>query len=177
MLRDRPWTVTLGLVAAVAGHAALSIRWPALDIWSRLIQSEFDQVALYLGLAGVAAMAGGFAGVVIVFGLESQGERFLTFRTAGGRSLRSNWLSVIGSSFGSAGLAVGAALLDGLGGSSAGGWAFELSALLITHAILRMLGLLSSMMRVVAADDRKAAKQASRMSLDDLFGSEASEES
>jgi hypothetical protein len=170
--KNRPAVVTLTLIVSVVAHALLTIVVPAAAIWTPLTDATVrDSVAgLYVGLAGVSAMAAGFAGVVIIFGLDSRSEKFLTFRQTAGHSLSANWISVIASSFGSAGAGVAAAVLLLLGHPGVAPWLFELGVLLVVHAALRMLWLLRSLMRVVAADDGRTTRAQARAPLARVFG-------
>lgn len=175
-LQDRPRRVTLTLIVLVALHAVLSHFYPVVDPWGSLRATTDEAlqntVTIYLALSGASAIAAGFAGVVIVFGLGSTSQKFLTFRTKAGASLRSNWTSVIGSSFAAAGASLIAALLAVSGHLAAAAWAFELGVVLVVHPIVRMVWLLWILMGVVQADDATEVKRANVVPLDELFGPE-----
>jgi hypothetical protein len=171
-LQDRPGVVTSALFGAVAVHAVGALWCVPLRIWTPLTMDPGVNAAggLYLGLAGGSAMAASFAGVVIIFGLDRQSEKFLKFRQVAGRSLSSNWMSVIASSFSSAALSLAAAVIVALGHPDVAPWLFELSALLVVHAVLRMLWLLRTLMRVVKGEDDEKSRDQAKAPLSRLFG-------
>lgn len=156
--QDRPVGVSVVLVGLVAVHALAAIWWPRLSPWVSYSKPAPDAIgtiaSVYLGLAGVAALAAGFAGVVIVFGLDSKSARFLEFRDHANVSLHGNWTSVIVSSFVAAGLGLAAAALVPGAGIVVPPWCFELGCLMVAHAAARMVWLLRVLMGVVKEDDR-----------------------
>lgn len=165
-IKDRPALVTGGLIIIAVLYTFAAWLWPAVDFFAllRAPPERLDSVvSLYLGVAGVAAVGAGFAGVVIVFGLDTQSEKFLDFRSDGREPLTRNWMSVIGSSIVSAALAAGAALSVLLEFGRAGTAMFALAVLLIAHALVRMLWLLRVLMRVVAAGDRATRRERNRI--------------
>ncbi|MCR6706573.1 MAG: hypothetical protein NVV66_18420 [Cellulomonas sp.] len=169
-IQDHPFVVTTVVLAAVVAHAVAAAFWSPLDIWHPLVEMEPDGVGvLYLGLAGLSAAIAGFAGVIVIFGLEGHSRKFLTFRVAAGNSLRANWMSVVLSSFASAAIALVATVLAFLGRGTIGPWLFELSAFLIFHSAARLTWLLSALMRVVASEDEAQARENNKRSLDSLF--------
>ncbi|GAA1404038.1 hypothetical protein [Oerskovia paurometabola] len=175
-LQDRPRGVTVSLILLVAAHAVLAHFLPSLDFWDALREpsesSVQNTVTIYLSLSGASALAAGFAGVVIVFGLGSTSVKFLTFRVRAGRSLRRNWTSVIGSSFAAAGGATVAALLAVSGELWIAAWVFELGLVLVIHPVIRMVWLLWVLMGVVESDDAVVISAQNRVPLDDLFGAD-----
>ncbi len=85
-IKDRPALVTGGLIIIAVLYTFAAWLWPAVDFFAllRAPPERLDSVvSLYLGVAGVAAVGAGFAGVVIVFGLDTQSEKFLDFRSDG----------------------------------------------------------------------------------------------
>jgi hypothetical protein len=99
LMLDHPHWCSLLLILVVAMHWLLASRHPNTDLLRALDQSAIKgQVAeLYISVTGVSALASGFAGVVIVFGLQSESSRFRRFRWAGGGRLIGNWMAVIGT--------------------------------------------------------------------------------
>lgn len=162
-VEDHPVVVTGGVFVLVALHAVLTLgaEWVP-NIWESFGASNISgvQVPVQLGLAGVAALAGGFAGVVTVFALSSNSPQFRGFRREAGTTLRSNSVSIVASSFGSAGVALSAATLTASSWQWITPWLFELGVLLVLHATIRMIWLFGMLIRVVNEDDRQASREA-----------------
>lgn len=171
--QDRPRAVTSLLLVGVATHAVVAIIWPAASPWASYARPTPDDTgtiaSVYLGLAGVAALAAGFAGVVIIFGLDTQSRRFLGFRHQSESSLRQNWTAVIGGSFWAAALGVAAGALVVGRGSVVAPWLFELGCLMAIHAAVRMVWLLRILMRLVAEEDREAVQISRQVKLGDIL--------
>ncbi|EEB9150743.1 hypothetical protein XL14_24290, partial [Salmonella enterica subsp. enterica serovar Paratyphi B] len=75
-----PLFVSVLIVGLVVGHFYASQTWTVLNVAAALANTSAGDVqgtltALALGVAGVSAMVGGFAGVVVVFGLGSENDR------------------------------------------------------------------------------------------------------
>ncbi len=163
--------LSAALLVLVIAHAFLATHlWPWLWPGRRLIQPERagDASVLFLGAATVAALTGGFAGVVIVFGLSTTSDRFRKMRILGGERLQANWTSVVALSMLSAGLSVAAAfmrLIDTRGWI----WTFELAVLFITHASARLVYLLRRLSSVVMADDEAEQEKADQVSIEDVL--------
>lgn len=170
---DRPGPLTLLATVAVVAHAWVAQSLDRADIWKalRCDPSPSHEIDVYLGVSGVAAFAGGFAGVVIVFALSSDSPVFRRFRILGFRSLRRNSRSVILNCFVAAGLGVGAAVLAASGERSLAAWAFELACVLLVLATARMLWLLHNLLDLVGADDNRVDAKERENSLSvHLFG-------
>jgi hypothetical protein len=171
LLETKPFSVTL----TVGGIAVV---WRVL-VWKEkappvieevLAKTEPDvSVAIALGLASVAAIAAGFAGAIIIFGISADSPIMRAFRAKTSDYLKANWKSVIGSSFLSAivGLACAFAL--------AAEW-FWLAApllvfglLLLIHSIVRMVWLFGVLLTLVSTQDQKDAKKGRRRSTAEVF--------
>ncbi|MGN6405925.1 hypothetical protein [Sinomonas sp.] len=167
MKRMRAWTAdhpvgTLwGSLALVAAHAVVTVFGWMPNVWSGLIRTEYaESLALYLGGAGAAALIAGFVGVVVVFGLSGQGTALRVFRTRSGATLRASWMSLMGSGFAAAGLAICAGIAPVMQGTWLAPWLFEASLVLMAQTALRMLWLMSHLVTVITADDAQALDEA-----------------
>lgn len=158
---DRPGLVTAVLLALVLAHWLLD-RSVDLGIGpDRLVADLDDSIvgqlvsAVALGVAGVAAMVGGFAGVVVVFGLSSDDSRFRQVRLRSATSLRQNWTSVVTTplvaAFGSL-IAAGLSLQPTL--ASGAMWILEVCVVLAAHGAVRLVVVLRELVKVVAAADK-----------------------
>ena len=161
---DYPFFVTVVLVLAVLGHFWLSQTLPSLNVALRLAEADPSNPretlsSLALGVAGVSAMVGGFAGVVVVFGLGTENDRFRLLRMHGGRRLRASWISVVLSSFAGAFLAVVAAVLVVAFGGEPGMWVMELCILLAAHGAIRLTVLLAGLAKIVDQEDIDATRE------------------
>jgi len=130
-IADHPWIVTLLLVAAVVVH---------------------------LGLASVAALTAGFAGVVVVFVLQSSSPRFRRFRYDAAGSVRSWSISVIGAPTAAALIGLAAALLAALSRTLVAAWVLELGLLVLLHGLVRMMFFFGAMITLVQYDDTAEIK-------------------
>lgn len=158
LVQDRPLVVSAGALVLVVVHGLLTQCGVVGDSWSGLRQRDAGSVAvsIFLGLAGVGALSAGFAGVVIVFGLDTRSEKFLRFRLSARRSLVGNWTSLIASPITAAALGLAAAAMTAAGWRALAPWLFELGCLMFVHGALRMIWLLRVLMGVVAAEDAVA---------------------
>jgi len=172
---DHPTVVTGLLAALVAAQFTIAALWvPQMDLsllFGQLpvadLRSTLTQLAL--GLAGVAAMVGGFAGVVVVFGLSSEDARFREVRMKAATSLRRNWTSVVTTplvaAFGSL-VAAGAA---GIGVFGVSVWILEICLLLAAHGSVRLVIILRELVTVVHRADEAAQKPATFVDEDEFF--------
>lgn len=160
---DYPSVVSWAILAAVIAHLLLAQHFPKMNIAaaladSKLLDPEFVLMSLSLGVAGVSAMVGGFAGVVVVFGLGSENDRFRLLRRRGGRRLRANWISVVLSSFAAAfGAVISAAVVVAVG-PEPGMWLLEACLLFAAHGALRLTALLAGLAGIVDQEDADAAR-------------------
>lgn len=158
LVGDYPFATTLLIVALVGAHFVASILWPEVNVASALARTRAgDEQALLselsIGVAGVSAMVGGFAGVVVVFGLGTETDHFRLLRTSGGSRLRANWLSVVMSSFAAAFGAVLAAVTVVAFDATTAMWILELCLLISAHAALRLTALLAGLAGLVDEQD------------------------
>jgi hypothetical protein len=172
LVLDHPHLCNGLLLGGVITHWLIAKRCPGLDVLRGLEDSDVAGPVsdLCISVTGVSAVAAGFAGVVIVFGLQSGSARFRRFRWAGGQRLIGNWMAVIGTPIAASFFSLAAALELDLGHSAVARWLFEASVTLLLHASLRMLWLLSALARIVAADDDTEEKTSKRVSTDVFFG-------
>lgn len=174
-LLDRPSTVTIVIAVVVAAQFAVSKLWlPFLSPSTFFAAVKPEQLpatigSLALGVAAVAAMVGGFAGVVVVFGLSSEDERFRLVRINASTSLRSNWMSIVTTPLAAA---FGAILAAGFATALWAGaaiWILEVCFLLAAHGAVRLVVLLNELVRVVHFADEAAQKAANTLKDDEFF--------
>ena len=159
-VQDHPLYVSLSIFAAVAAQAALTWLGQLPNMWAgTLAQEDSVTVTLFLGTAAAAAILAGFAGVVVVFGLTADGDRFRVFRLEAGKSLRGKWTSTSLAGFAAAGLSPGAAIAVVNGPDVAAPWLFELSLLLMAHGALRTVWILRELIVVVRNEDMVWSKE------------------
>lgn len=161
MFRDFPRLTSTVLGVVVIGHLFLARRLDALDLPGQLLAASTPEalLAIALGVAGLAALVGGFAGVVIVFGVGTEHPRFRLLRQRGGGPLAANWISVVVDALLSAFMAITAAVTIAAGQGRAGLWLAEVALLLAAHGSIRLVWLLSQLVRVVGAHDADEAVQ------------------
>ncbi|MFA4083037.1 hypothetical protein ONA92_15175 [Mycobacteroides salmoniphilum] len=124
-------------------------------------------VEVYLGLAAVAAITAGFAGVIIVFGLTPQSDLFRRFRREAGAPMVANWVSIMSNAFLAAALSIAAAALEALSHHPVAATLFLTGCLLFTHSASRSLALLKALLILVKNDDEAQV----RVGLSDVTGS------
>jgi len=175
VLVDYP-TVANVLVLTLVGVHLLTTQWhPDWNIAVRLVEASTesktlsDLTSLALGAATIAAMVGGFAGVVVIFGLGAENDRFRILRQKGGRRLRASWVSVVLVSFVAAFGSVSAAIVVVAFNAVVGMWIFEATLLLSAHAAVRLTWLLGRLARLVDASDKDAETQSKRVSAESMF--------
>lgn len=159
LFADYPLFVSVVVVALVGVHFWAAQVWPIVNVAQTLAQSQVPEprdslMQLALGVASVAAMVGGFAGVVVVFGLGSEHDRFRLLRLAGKRRLRANWVSVVLSSFaGAFGAVISAVVIVGFG-VQPGIWTLEVCLLFAAHGAIRLTALLAGLAGIVDEGDQ-----------------------
>ena len=172
-----PLFVTVLIVAIVTTHFFLAQRWPVLNVAAALAQtpagdSQATLTSLALGVATVSAMVGGFAGVVVVFGLGSENDRFRLLRRKGSGRLRANWISVVLSSFsGAFGALVSAVIVVGFG-AEPGMWVLEVCILVTAHAAIRLTCLLGGLAGIVDSEDEDKDRTSKTVRTADVISSE-----
>lgn len=174
-LVDHPNAVTLTIFVLVIVHFIVSVRIPHaaplalfVNVTGKGLPAAVSSLAV--GVAGVAAMVGGFAGVVVVFGLSSDDARFREVRLKASTSLRRNWMSVVTAPLLAAfGSMIAAALATAIFVPAAL-WLLEICTLLAAHGALRLVVLLSELIRVVHAADDAHRSDADEVDTDDFLG-------
>jgi hypothetical protein len=163
------------LVAAVAVQIIVSIFWLPAASPSRLFDAiqpatRFTAIAdLAIGVAGVAAMVGGFAGVVVVFGLSSNDERFRKVRLKAATSLSRNWMSVLTTPLVAAFGSIIAAAVASAGRTDVAVWMLELFVVLAAHGAVRLVIVLFELVKVVHNSDASSQQKADTVDPDELF--------
>lgn len=114
---------------------------------------------VYIGLASVAAICGGFAGVIIVFGLTPTSDLFRKFRLDAGERMVANWISIITNSFLAAALGIAAGMLEALDIPIIGAFVFVSGGLLLLHGAIRSRWILRNLLILVRNDDQKAQQE------------------
>ncbi|TFC44873.1 hypothetical protein [Cryobacterium shii] len=169
-----PLFVSTLIIGLVAGHYALSQKFPELNVAAALADAPVADpsdtlMSLALGVAGVSAMVGGFAGVVVVFGLGSENDRFRLLRRKGSHRLRANWISVVLSSLtGAFGAVISAVMIVGFG-AEPGLWVLEACFLLTTHGAVRLTALLAGLTGIVDSQDEDAEQKANTIATKGLI--------
>ncbi|MGY1593089.1 hypothetical protein ACI79D_14005 [Geodermatophilus sp. SYSU D00708] len=155
MAGDFPSLVNLALLAGLGLYWGATFIWPHINLARTLDRAAEDDhlLTLHLGTAALAAMIGGFSGVVVIFGLSGEGSRFRRLRQSGGRRLAANWVSVVAVSFVAAFLALGAAATATARGAQPSVWLDLYAVLLCAHSATRLLWLLHALARVVNGED------------------------
>lgn len=175
---DHPAAVTWLLVLLVGIHYTIGQTvWP--DASPHLLVEDLSSTDrrtalsdLAVGLAGVAAMVGGFAGVVVVFGLSSDDERFRVVRLRAVSSLRRNWTSVVTTPLVAAFGALIAAILASAGLTTASTWFLEICILFAAHGAVRLVVILGELVKVVHKSDQSVQARENQVDDDIFFGAE-----
>ncbi len=162
VLTDFPSVVTTAILAAVALQLLLSTWLPYLNVAHALAMARTTDVrsilsSLSLGVAGVSALVGGFAGVVVVFGLGTENDRFRLLRARGGRRLRASWISVVLNSFASAFGAVLAAVTVVAFDPEVAMWILEICVAIAAHGAVRLTTLLAGLAKIVDSNDEASS--------------------
>ena len=183
-LLDHPSIVTGGLLSLVLLQWLLSWLWlpwlSPLEWTLEVPEGERPAAfsALATGVAGVAAMVGGFAGVVVVFGLSSNDARFREVRLKASTSLRRNWTSIVTTPLFAAFGAIGSAALATSRHETSSLWVLEACVILAAHGALRLVVLLSALVKVVhASDEQTESPPEESVSTDDFYGQRGTSES
>ena len=166
---DQPFMVDLLLLGSTVVHFVITMLGLVPNIWAGLLGSDQGPTqALYLGVLQPAAVVAGFAGVVVIFGLTADAERFRTFRANAGNSLKRTWVSSTLSGFEACLLCIVAASLSVAGLASIGPWLFELALLALIHGSLRLVWILSGLIGIVWAEDVKKTQDAAVYRVEEL---------
>jgi len=174
-LVDHPSVVTLVLVGLVLAHYLF-----ATYLWTEIQPLQFfnevdsktvdGSIAnLSVSTAGVAAMVGGFAGVVVIFGLSSDDERFRKVRLKAATSLRRNWMSVVTTPLIAAFGALMSAAFASSGRTNVALWTLEICVLLAAHGATRLVIVLFELVKVVHASDDALQKKSDTVDTDEFL--------
>ncbi|MGA9310416.1 MAG: hypothetical protein WBV74_08600 [Pseudonocardiaceae bacterium] len=157
----------------VGAHLAASWRWIWLNPFKSMAGAEGTgtAVAIYAGTTAAGAVVAGFAGVVLIFAISAQGPRVRMFRDRGGTSLRRTWLVVVAEPFAATFLGIIAAVTQTTSGRVVAPFLFELAVVLLVHGALRLIWLLSELVRIVAADDKLVTENERVVPLSQIFPS------
>lgn len=172
-IQDRPEIVSIGLSLLVGAHVAASWRWTWLNPFNSMAGAEGTgtAVAIYAGTTAAGAVVAGFAGVVLIFTISAQVPRVRMFRDRGGESLRRTWLVVVAEPFVATFLGIIAAVAQTTSGRIVAPFLFELAVVLLAHGALRLIWLLSELVRIVAADDKLVTENELVVPLSQIFPS------
>ena len=170
-MENHPLIVTAIMLAAVCVHGLL-VRFrnypaPVEDLLTNA--KDGAGVSIALGLASVSAIAAGFAGAIIVFGISADTEIMRKFRLRTAKALRSNWISVIGSSFASAVVSLVAAVFVAAEWFALAAPTLTFGLLLLIHGLVRMLWLFGVLLEIVQLQDDRTDRRARTRSATDIF--------
>lgn len=179
-LTNYPLIVTGLICALVVAHFYAAQVWPWLNVPAALADTTAGDpqdtlMSLSIGVAGVSAMVGGFAGVVVVFGLGTENDRFRLLRRNGSRRLRANWVSVVLSSFTGAFGALISAVIVVAFGAQPGMWVLEACLFITAHAAIRLTALLAGLAGIVDSTDDDAERTKKTVKTKDVLPSPAPE--
>ncbi|BBY38467.1 hypothetical protein MMAN_26010 [Mycobacterium mantenii] len=170
-IENRPIVVTASLTTVVAAWRILA--------WRKVLPSPLEYllshtdlsvtVAIALGLASVAAVAAGFAGFIIIFGISSDSSIMRAFRAKTELYLRPNWKSIISNAFLAAVLGLACAVFLAAHWIWVAAVSLALGALLLVHSMVRMVWLFGILLALVSTQDQKDSKKANRRSTADVF--------
>lgn len=172
-IQDRPEVVSIGLTILVGAHLVASWWWSWLNPFKSMAGAEGGgtAVAIYAGTTAAGAVVAGFVGVVLIFTISAQGARIRMFRDRGGASLRRTWIVVVAEPFAATFLGIIAAVAQTTSGRVVAPFLFELAVVLLVHGALRLIWLLSELVRIVAADDNLVAENERVVPLSQIFPS------
>lgn len=160
IVRDHPIYISASSSVLVLAHACLTLLGLIPNVWVGVLTKEASvSVTLFLGTAAAAAILAGFAGVVVVFGLTADGDRFKAFRVTSGARLRSNWTSTSLAGFAAAGLSLASSVCAVNGPVWLAPWFFELSLFLMAHGALRTIWILRELVTVVRNEDLEWSRE------------------
>lgn len=171
LAQDYPLLVNGALLALVLAYWGVTVVWSSSLSLAHALRSVGDAnlMTLHLGTAALAAMVAGFSGVVVVFGLSGENDRFRRLRDAGGARLHANWISVVATSFAGAFLALACATIAIGGQPRVSVWIGLYAMLLPAHGAVRLIWLFSALARVVKGEDGDRKRADSTVSTRELF--------
>lgn len=156
---DHPRGTNLVIGCLVICHFVTAWFWPSANFWTMVLPAGSDPVGIALALVGAGALLAGFAGVVVVFGLQNNSERFRRLRRQGGDELTQNWSSMSSSGFWTMGIAIAAALAFSAQQPFVGAVFLEAALLVLAHGSVRLIWMLRRLIEVVSADDDMADRR------------------
>lgn len=165
---DHPRGTNLIIGGLVVCHFVLAWFWSTANFWTEVLPEKSDPVAIALALVTAGALLAGFAGVVVVFGLQNTSERFRRLRRQGGDELTQNWSSMSSSGFWTMGLAIASALAFSAQQSFAGAAFLEAALLILSHGSIRLIWMLRRLIAVVSTDDDVADRRDRTVSTDSM---------
>jgi len=155
-IQDKPGRFQALCVALIAAIWFLIEHfWPSFQSDWILAQNSQTRQDIYLGTLGAAAIVSGFSGVVSVFGLTSDSERFVRFRVQAGIALQNNWSNVVSAGLLGMAFALAAAITDALTASRVATGLFALSCCFLLENAVRTVWLMKKLIGVTAESDRK----------------------
>lgn len=166
---DHPAWTNIILALSVAAHSAASFIWPIANFWALIFPgAEADPVGISLAVVGTGALLAGFAGVVVVFGLQNNSERFRRLRRKGAKELQANWSAMSSSGFWTMGIALLSSLAFSGGWFLLGAMSLELALLFLAHGSVRLMWMFRLLIGVVGADDALADQRDKTLRTEDL---------
>lgn len=156
---DHPGKTNGYLLLAVLAHLSATLFQPELNPWPYLFPEGSEPVTVSLAIVGTGALLAGFAGVVVVFGLQGNSERFRKLRRDGGKELQNNWSSMSSSGFWTMGLSIASSICYSAKWALPGGLLLELSLLILSHGSIRLIWMLKQLISVVSVEDEVADRR------------------
>lgn len=169
--QTRPAVITGLLVAATIGCGVASLHWaPLQSINHRAADlASGDAVGVTMGIASVAAIGAGFAGVVVAYAISSERPTVVEFRSMVGPLLKANWLSVIGCSFSAALLALLGGALFAMEAATWAAWVSIAAVALLLHSIARNMYLFLVFLDVIAIGDERDKRAAAVVPIESVI--------
>lgn len=157
LAQTKPGAISAALVILAITCGLTSQLWAPLRWINEQCEAmtSGDGVMVAIGVASVAAIGAGFAGVVVAYAISSERPVVVEFRSKVGPLLKSNWLSVIGCSFSAAILGLVGATLFAASVPTIAAWTSILAVALLLHGVLRNMYLFSVFLKVVALGDER----------------------
>lgn len=155
-IQDKPGRFQLICVLVIiVVLGAIELRWPVFQADWVSPTNRQTRLDIYLGTLGAAAIVSGFSGVVSVFGLTSDSERFITFRVRAGKALQNNWSNVVAAGLLSMGFALAAALTDTVFEPRLATILFALACWFLLENAVRTVWLMKKLINVTADSDQQ----------------------
>lgn len=155
-IQDRPGrfqALCVTLIAAI--WLLIEYFWPGFQKEWVLAKNSQTRLDIYLGTLGAAAIVSGFSGVVSVFGLTSDSDRFVRFRVQAGVALQNNWSNVVSAGLLGMAFALAAAITDALTAPRVATGLFALSCCFLLENAVRTVWLMKKLIGVTAESDKE----------------------